>query len=138
LIADRRHIRRASISRQALAGGTGIAAILVLALATSLWMVVETSSGALVLAWTAAWCLYAGVVGRHVRSWFWPGLCPAAMLLLILVWVALFGHRSWTSAFVIVLGAMFAVAAAVGAVVGTWLSKHRVVLANVVGSPRAR
>jgi hypothetical protein len=60
------------------------------------------------------------------------------MLLLILVWVALFGHRSWTSAFVIVLGAMFAVAAAVGAVVGTWLSKHRVVLANVVGSPRAR
>lgn len=118
---------RASISRQALVGGTGIAAILVFAVASSLWMVVETSSGALVLAWTAAWCLYAGVVGWHARSWFWPGLCPATMLLLILIWVALFGHTSWTSAFVTVLGAMFAVAATIGAVVGTWLGKRRVV-----------
>jgi hypothetical protein len=118
---------RDSISRRVLVSGTGIAAILVIGLATSLWMVMETSSSALALAWTAAWCLYAGVVGRHVRNWFWTGLCPAAMLLLILVWVAVFGHTSWTSAFVTVLGAMFAVAATIGAVVGTWLGKRRVV-----------
>jgi hypothetical protein len=128
---------RASISRQALVGGTGIAAILLIFLATSLWMVMETSSSALVLAWTAAWCLDAGVVGWHVRTWFWPGLCPAAMLLLILVWVAVFGHTSWISAFITLLGAMFAVAATIGAVAGTWLGKHRVVPVKVVGSPRA-
>ena len=76
---------RASISRQALVSGTGITAILIIGIAVRLWMVMETASSALVLAWTAAWCLNAGVVGRHVRSWFWPGLCSAAMLLLILV-----------------------------------------------------
>ncbi len=53
------------------------------------------------------------------------GLWPAAMLLLILLWVAVFGHSSWTSAFITVLGAMFAVAATIGAVLGTWLGKRR-------------
>jgi hypothetical protein len=47
------------------------------------------------------------------------------MLLLILLWVAVFRHSSWTSAFITVLGAMFAVAAAIGAVLGTWLGKRR-------------
>jgi hypothetical protein len=47
------------------------------------------------------------------------------MLLLILLWVAVFGRSSWTSAFITVLGAMFAVAATIGAVLGTWLSKRR-------------
>ena len=61
----------------------------------------------------------------HARSWFWTGLCPAAMLRLILLWVAVFGHSSWTSAFITVLGAMLAVAAATGAVLGTWLGKRR-------------
>ena len=46
------------------------------------------------------------------------------MLLLILLWVAVFGHSSWTSAFITVLGAMFAVAAAIGAVLGTWFGKR--------------
>jgi hypothetical protein len=46
------------------------------------------------------------------------------MLLLILVWVAVFGHTSWTSGLITVVGAMFAVAATVGAVVGTWLGKR--------------
>lgn len=116
---------RASISRRALVSGTGLAAILVLGLAASLWTVAETSRGALVLAWSAAWCLCAGVAGWHVRSWFWPALCPVAMLLSILVWVALVGHTSWTSALITVLGAMFAVAATIGAVIGTWLGKRR-------------
>jgi hypothetical protein len=47
------------------------------------------------------------------------------MLLLILLWVAVFGHSSWTSAFITVLGAIFAVAATIGAVLGTWLGKRR-------------
>jgi hypothetical protein len=42
---------RASISGQALVSGTGVAALLVFALATSLWMVVETSSGAVAGIW---------------------------------------------------------------------------------------
>ena len=114
-----------STSRRGLVAGTAITAIFVIGLATSLWLVVETSSGALVLALTAAWCFSAGVVGWSRRSWFWTGLCPAAMLALILLWVTVFGHSSWTSAFITMLGAMFAVAAAIGAVVGTWLGKRR-------------
>jgi hypothetical protein len=73
-----------SISRRGLVAGTAIAAIFAIGLATSLWMVVETSRGALVLALTAAWCFSAGVVGWSRRSRFWTGLCPAAMLALIL------------------------------------------------------
>jgi hypothetical protein len=47
------------------------------------------------------------------------------MLLLILLWVAVFGHSSWTSAFITVLGAMFAVGATIGAVLGIWLGKRQ-------------
>jgi hypothetical protein len=47
------------------------------------------------------------------------------MLGLILLWVAVYGGSSWTSAFITMLGAMFAVAATIGAVVGTWLGKRR-------------
>jgi uncharacterized BrkB/YihY/UPF0761 family membrane protein len=124
LIAARRHATRASISRRGLVPGAAIVAIVVIGLATSLWMVVKTSSSALVLAWTAIWCFYVGVVGWHARSWSWVVLCPAAMLLLILVWVAVLRHTSWTSGFITVVGAMFAVAATVGAVVGAWLGKR--------------
>jgi hypothetical protein len=125
LIADSSHVLRARISRRRLATSTAIAAILVIGLATSLWTTLEMSSGALVLTWSAAWSLGVGITGWHARSWLWPALCPAAMLLLILLWVALFGHSSWTSAFITVLGAMFAVAATIGAVLGTWLGKRR-------------
>jgi hypothetical protein len=119
MIAERDRDRSfPSISRHQLGGNLAIAAILVVAVASSLWTVVETSSGVLILVWTAAWCFGAGVVGWIKRS-------PAAMLALILGWVALFGHSSWTSAFITVLGAMFAVAATIGAVVGTWLGKRR-------------
>ncbi len=124
MIADR-HAEPTWLTRRRLAAGAAIAAILVIGLATSLWTTWETSNGALVLTWCAVWSLGAGSAGWHVRSWLWPGLCPAAMLLLILLWVAVFGHSSWTSAFISVLGAMFAVAAAIGAVLGTWLSKRR-------------
>jgi hypothetical protein len=124
LIADR-HAEPTWFTRRRLAAGAAIAAILVIGLATSLWTTWETSNGALVLTWCAVWSLGAGIAGWHVRSWLWPGLCPAAMLLLILLWVAVFGHSSWTSAFISGLGAMFAVAAAIGAVLGTWLSKRR-------------
>ena len=116
---------RAWIPSGRLATGTAITAILMIGLATSLWTTLQTSSGPLVLTWCAAWSLGAGITGWHARSWLWPGVCPAAMVLLILLWVALFGHSSWTSAFITVLGAMFAVAATIGAVLGTWLGKRR-------------
>jgi hypothetical protein len=126
VIADRRHPIRAWISRRGLVTGAAAgAAILVVGLITSLWTVLETSSGALVLTWCAAWSLGAGIAGWRLHSWSWPGLCPVAMLFLILLWVAVFGDSSWTSAFITVLGAMFAVAAATGAVLGTWLGKRR-------------
>ena len=125
MIADRRHDTRALILRRGLGTGAAIAAILVIGLTASLWTTLQTSSGALVLTWCAAWSFGTGVAGWHTRSWFWTGLCPAAMLLLILLWVAVFGHSSWTSAFITVLGAMFAVAATIGAVLGTWLGKRR-------------
>jgi hypothetical protein len=94
-------------------------------LAVSLWTVFETSSGALVLAWTGAWGFAAGAVGWYKRNWLWPGLCPVTMLAVILVWVAVYGHSSWASAFITMLGAMFAVAATIGALIGTWLGKRR-------------
>ena len=125
MIADRRHATRAVIIPRRLRTGAAIAATLVIGLTASLWTTLQTSSGALVLTWCAAWSLGAGIAGWHARSWFWTGLCPAAMLLLILLWVAVFGHSSWTSAFMTVLGAMFAVAATTGALLGTWLGKRR-------------
>jgi hypothetical protein len=125
VIGDLRHAMRALIFRRGLGTGAAIAAMLVIGLTATLWTTLQTSSGALVLTWCAVWGLGAGIAGWHARSWFWTGLCPAAMLLLILLWVALFGHSSWTSAFITVLGAMFAVAATIGAVLGTWLGKRR-------------
>ena len=113
------------MSRRRLSTGLAIAPIVVIGLVASLWTTSETSSSAFVLTWCAAWSVAARIAGWHVRSWFWTGILPAAMLLLILLWVALFGHSSWTSAFITVLGAMFAVAATIGAVLGTWLGKRR-------------
>ena len=117
----------ASVSRPGLVTGTAIVAILVLGLAASLWVVVKASSTALVLVSTAAWCFCAGVAGWFKRSWLWPGLCPVAMIALILLWVTVFGRVSWTSAFITMLGAMYAVAATIGALVGTWLGKRGVI-----------
>ena len=125
MIADRRPATRALIFRRGLGTEAAIAAIVVIGLTASLWTTLQTSSGALVLTWCAAWSVGAGIAGWQARSWFWTGLCPAAMLLLILLWVAVFGHSSWTSAFITVLGAMFAVAATIGAVLGTWLGKRQ-------------
>jgi hypothetical protein len=125
VIADRHHPFRVSMSRRRLGTGLAIAAIVVIGLVASLWTTSETSSGAFVLTWCAAWSIAAGIAGWHARSWFWTGILPAAMLLLILLWVVVFGHSSWTSAFITVLGAMFAVAAAIGAVLGTWFGKRR-------------
>jgi hypothetical protein len=124
LTADRSYPVPAWISRRRLVTGAAIAVILVSGLVTSLWTTWATSNGALVLTWCAVWSLGAGIAGWHARSWLWPGLCPTAILLLILLWVALFGHTSWTSAFIFVLGAMFSVAATIGAVLGTWLGKR--------------
>jgi len=113
------------ITRCLLVTCAAIGAILVIGLATSLWTTLKTSSGALVLTWCAAWSIGAGIAGWHLRTWYWSGLCPAAMLFLVLLWVTLFAHTSWTSAVITVLGAMFAVAAAIGAVFGIWLGKRR-------------
>jgi hypothetical protein len=115
---------RARITNRRLLTGVAIAVILAIGLAVSLWTILVTSSGTLVLAWCVAWSLVAGIAGWHLRTWFWPGLCPAAMLFLVLFWVTLFGRSSWISAIVTVLGMMFAVAAAIGAVLGTWLGKR--------------
>ncbi len=125
MIADRHHPFRVSMSRRRLGTGLAIAAIVVIGLVASLWTTSETSSSPFVLTWCAAWSIAAGIAGWHAQSWFWTGILPAAMLLLILLWVAVFGHSSWTSAFITVLGAMFAVAAAIGAVLGTWFGKRR-------------
>ena len=125
MIAGRRYAVVVSNSRRRLAAAAAIAVILVIGLVASLWTTWETSNGALVLAWCAVWSLGAGISGWYARSWLWPVLCPAAMLLLILLWVAVIGHTSWTSAFLTVLTAMFAVAATIGAVLGTWLGKRR-------------
>ncbi len=125
MIADRRRPVRALISGRGFVTGAAIAVILAIGLATSLWTALETSSGALVLTWCAAWSFGAGIAGWHLRTWSWPELCPAAMLFLIHFWVAVFGHSSWTSAFITILGAMFAVAAVIGAVLGTWVGKRR-------------
>jgi hypothetical protein len=113
------------MSRRRLGTGLAIAAIVVIGLVASLWTTSETSSSPFVLTWCAAWSIAAGIAGWHARSWFWTGILPAAMFLLILIGVAVFGHSSWTSAFITVLGAMFAVAAAIGAVLGTWFGKRR-------------
>ena len=126
MIVDRLGKRsRAAVSRYELGGNLAIAAILLVLLAVSLKTVWETSSGPLVLAWTGAWGLAAGVVGWFKRSWLWPGLCPATIIAVILVWVAVYGRSSWASAFITMLGAMFAVAAAIGALIGTWLGFRR-------------
>jgi len=124
VIADRRHPMRAWITSRRLLTGVSIAVILAIGLAVSLWTILATSSGALVLTWCVAWSLAAGIAGWHLRTWFWSGLCPVAMLFLVLFWVTVFGRSSWTSAIVPVLGIMFAVAATIGAVLGTWLSKR--------------
>ena len=126
MIVDRQFARsRAPVSRYELAVHLAIVAIVLALLALSLWTVFETSSGALVLAWTGAWGLAAGAVGWHKRSWLWPALCPVTMLAVILLWVAIYGRSSWASTFVTMFGAMFAVAATIGALIGTWLRKRR-------------
>ncbi len=125
MIADRHHLFRVSMSRRRLSTGVAIAAIVVIGLAASLWTTLQTSSAVLMLTWCTAWGLGAGIAGWHARSWFWTGILPAALLFLVLLWVAVFGHTSWTSALITVLGAMFAVAATIGAVLGTWLGKRR-------------
>ena len=112
------------ISRHDLGVNLAIAAIVLVLLAASLWTVLETSRAAFVLAWTGAWGFAAGVVGWYKRSWLWPWLCPVTMLAVILLWVAVYGRSSWDSAFITMLGTMFAVAAAIGGLIGTWLGKR--------------
>jgi hypothetical protein len=116
---------RASISRAELGVNLAIAALVLVLLAVSLWSVYETSSRALVLALTGGWGFAAGAAGWYKRSWLWPALFPVAMLAVILLWAAAYGRSSWASAFVTVLGTMFAVAATIGALIGTWLGKRR-------------
>jgi len=125
VIADRLEPVRVWISRRGLSTGVAIAALLVIGLTASLWTTLQTSSGALVPAWCAAWSVGVGIAGWHLRTWFWSGLCTAAMLRLVLLWVTLFAHTSWTSAVIKVLGARLAVVAVIGAVLGTWLGKRR-------------
>lgn len=126
MITDHRGERSpARISHHELGVNLAIAAIVLVLLALSLWSVFETSSRALVLVWTGAWGFAAGAVGWSKRSWFWPGLFPTTMLAVILLWVAVYGRSSWASAFITMLGAMFAVAATIGSLIGTWLGKRR-------------
>ncbi len=81
MIVGRRGERsRAPFARYQPGVSLAIAALVLALLAVSLWTVLETSSGALVLMWCAAWGLGAGIAGWHLRSWSWPGSCPAAML----------------------------------------------------------
>jgi hypothetical protein len=60
VIADRRHPVRALMASRRLITGAAIVAIQLIGLGMSLWTILETSSGALVLTWCAAWGLGAG------------------------------------------------------------------------------
>ena len=125
MIAARHDPFGGGLSRRRLATGVAIAAIVIVGLAASLGTTLRTSSAVLLLAWCAAWIIGAGMAGWHARSWLWTGILPAAMLVLILLRVALFGHAAWTSALSTVLGTMYAVAASIGAVLGTWFGQRR-------------
>jgi hypothetical protein len=47
------------------------------------------------------------------------------MLVLVMVWELVYGAESWASLYVMLLGVVFAVAASLGALLGTWRGKHR-------------
>lgn len=87
--------------------------------------VLRTQSGPLMLVWIGLWSLGAGIAGSRLRDWLWPALCPAVMLVVVMAWEVAFGRTSWASLYVFMLGVIFAVAAAIGAVVGTWFGKRR-------------
>lgn len=94
-------------------------------LAVSIASVLRSQSGSLMVTWIALWCLGAGVVGSRLRDWLWPALCPVAMLVVVMAWEIAYGRTSWASLYVFMLGVIFAVAAAIGAVVGAWFGKRR-------------
>ena len=56
----------------------------------------------------------------------------------MLLWVAIHGRSSWASAFITMLDAMFAVAATIGALIGTWLGKGRFESGDEVAKYRSR
>jgi hypothetical protein len=98
--------------------------VLALALLASIGAMFLFVNGPLMFILAALWALGAGAAGRRWRSWRWPILCPLAMVALVMLWQVSFGRTSWASTFVFMIGAVYAVAAACGAIVGTWLGKQ--------------
>jgi hypothetical protein len=98
--------------------------VLAIFLAVSIGTMLRTADGTLLLVWIGCWALGAGVVGWWRRSWRWPLLCPLAMIALVLLWEAFYGPSSWSSTYVFMLGVVFAIAATIGAFIGTALGKR--------------
>jgi hypothetical protein len=95
------------------------------ALAVSIGTLFRFQSGPLMLGWCVFWGVGAAVLGNRFRTWFWPALCPVAMLLAVMLWEFVYGRTSWASTHVFMLGVTYAVAAMIGALAGTWLGKRR-------------
>ncbi len=99
-------------------------AVLALALLASIGATFLFVSGPLMFILAALWTLGAGAAGRRWRTWRWPILCPLAMVALVMLWEVVFGQTSWASTFVFMIGTVYAIAAAFGAIAGTWLGKR--------------
>jgi hypothetical protein len=99
--------------------------VLLAALAVSIGTMFMFQSGPLMLGWCVVWAVGAAISGYRFRSWIWPIFCPVAMLLAIMMWEVVYGRNSWASTYVLMLGVAYAVAATIGALVGTWLGKRR-------------
>jgi hypothetical protein len=99
--------------------------ILLAALAASIGTMLMFQGGPLMLGWCMVWGVGAALVGYRFRSWLWPFLCPMAMLVAIMIWEIVYGRTSWASTYVFMLGVTYALAATIGALVGSWLGKRR-------------
>jgi hypothetical protein len=99
--------------------------VLLAALAVSIGTMFMFQSGPLMLGWCMVWGVGAALVGYRLRSWPWPFLCPAAMLMAVMLWEFAYGRSSWASTYVFMLGVNYAAAATIGALVGSWLGKRR-------------
>jgi hypothetical protein len=98
---------------------------LMVSLAVSIGAMFRYPSGPLMVAWGAIWSVGAGVAGYRLRSWFWPALCPLAMVAIVMAWEVVYGRTSWASTYVFMLGVTYTVPALLGAVVGTGLGRRR-------------
>jgi len=114
--------------------------VIVLAIGTGLILsmaaMFTTLNGTMMIVLCLLWAFAAGLSGARLRSWWWVPGCPAAMLVLVLLWEVTNGRDSWRSLYVFMLGVVFATSALVGAIPGVCLGKRRGSAADGrIGSP---